>query len=552
MNYNYTSNNYDGINSINNNDDKFYMNIEEESDMNNLLDNNEKQSILIRNIFSPKIRARGIKDEEDDYQNKYRSEYQYQTNAISNNKEHFDKIDNDNESDMLDFSCSGKNSNINVNNKFISSVDEIEKIYEMHNKNNNEFYEDDIFSNNQSNSQSNNRNNNYTDSYTKTENLNDFSTNSVRNYKNNLINNDHQNSSNYITINNNNTTNNNYNKIENKNKIIFATYKAGDLRDIQDEQIMIKEKVNNRKRTILHNLKSSNNNNNNSINNNSLILKSSQSLMQKSTQSLTNTTSKKDSTNAFNTYKENNDDRIKTSMSTNLSRKEYVRMRNKLAARKCRSLKETELSRSLALIKALKEEIVYKDKYIQSIEEELSQYKNKNNFSIGSRNTINQYNFGLQGNYVCSKCLGVIFTLAIVAVVIIGIVTNSISINNIFNNNTYNKGFNNDIKKNNNHNNDIPFKRDFDINNNNNSKRDSSNKQDDFMGKLRDIKIPKPSEYSYSSADTNNSNDSTLSLDIPIKNNDDELKIADIKDKDINMNYNSTVFSDNKSITSNY
>jgi hypothetical protein len=98
-----------------------------------------------------------------------------------------------------------------------------------------------------------------------------------------------------------------------------------------------------------------------------------------------------------------------------LSRREFIKQRNKIAARKSRSLKETELNRALALNRALKEEIAVKNKIINSLEEENQQLKMRSSFTIVNNNSNSYVRTG-EGLF-CNKCFMTIFTLALIAVI---------------------------------------------------------------------------------------------------------------------------------------
>lgn len=261
-----------------------------------------------------------------------------------------------------------------------------------------------------------------------------------------------------------------YYKFKHK-RVIFTTYKTGNYKSIEEEESKLKKnakmalfKNSNDTRTRATNINNINTNTNDSNNSledcqnrnhkscSTLISdthassvsdkttniniknieekESFNSIIDSSTNSLKNNNSsndtkdnsnnitnnhKNDNNNIKDSYDDSEDNKYKISDkdAANMSRRDYIKLRNKLAARKSRSLKETELSRVLSLNRALKEEIMIKDKIILSLEEEIRELNDKRSFSIVNNNNYNSQS----GNSYCNRCFLSIFSLAIIAVI---------------------------------------------------------------------------------------------------------------------------------------
>lgn len=127
---------------------------------------------------------------------------------------------------------------------------------------------------------------------------------------------------------------------------------------------------------------------------------------------------------------------------SNMSKKEYIKYKNKLAARKSRGLKEEEYYRTLAENKVLKQEIKNRDNYIISLENEIKDLRvnlqNNRTFSI-----YNNSNSSTNTELTCNRCLLSFISVALVSVLVLCVVitVKSFSENEI--NNNFNQSFTN-------------------------------------------------------------------------------------------------------------
>lgn len=99
--------------------------------------------------------------------------------------------------------------------------------------------------------------------------------------------------------------------------------------------------------------------------------------------------------------------------STYKSRREFIKERNRLAAKKSRSLKVAEVNKYISIIDKLKIQISEKDSLIQQLENEIAFFKRQESIKISNNNS--------QG-FVCNKCLMSVFSLAMISIMVICIV----------------------------------------------------------------------------------------------------------------------------------
>lgn len=93
------------------------------------------------------------------------------------------------------------------------------------------------------------------------------------------------------------------------------------------------------------------------------------------------------------------------------SRKDFYKEKNKLAARKSRSNRKSDLSKLLSINKQLKDEVVRKNKIIANLENQVSSLKRERNLIISTRG-------GFDENSMCNKCFMSVFSLAVITLIV--------------------------------------------------------------------------------------------------------------------------------------
>lgn len=215
-----------------------------------------------------------------------------------------------------------------------------------------------------------------------------------------------------------------------KNKIIFTTYKTGNLQLIKEEESKIKtnkcvpaisNKFDNYLQEKDNNLQGGEPN----ITSEESSLKTEHLNQNSNKNGLLHCLELPSSSNSTKSKHMQKQKSNSNSLQNNASRREFIKLRNKLAARKSRSLKETELARALALNKALKEEIVIKDRIIQALEHEIQELKNSKPFTIIDNNRfISANSMGNSNpNFFCQKCFISLFSVALVALIVFCVVS---------------------------------------------------------------------------------------------------------------------------------
>ena len=336
-------------------------------------------------------------------------DYDYSNNIFSKSM-HEQSLDENYYKSNNNFNCKNNNKSTNNNNNNEYST----------------FNNNVITNNNYNNYNLNIINNNDNISFNKNDLTNKFNNNQyLTNRDSNLLSN-----KNSLNIKNNNNNNNLY-PITNK---INKKYSSSFLNDNYSENFDINHFSSTSSVFALSSLSSNNYNNLNTKD--KLILNSTDLSSFQNTSSTYSSNKHKFKKNIFATYKADNTninvkeviDKCPQKFKT---RRDFIKERNKLAARKSRSNKVAEYNRLYNLNKKLKEDIYEKDVEIKELKEEnlaLRNIKSKHSgISIASTNNLlrptqnEEIKFGSEGIY-CNKCYMSIFSIALVCVMVICLV----------------------------------------------------------------------------------------------------------------------------------